>query len=183
MKSLFRFTFRAFCFTFALICFTAGCAHPAPRAIQLPTTAAVRAPIVSAQTRVARAVQIVAKDAKTGIAAGSADLHELTGALADATVQLATAKTAVDKLTAQLLAVQTMVDGQTTRLADLTTKLNTAEKTIWWYRVRFWGPVAGLLLAGGLFLVIRFTSWGAKTLGPYVVGAEQIAAKAAVVLA
>jgi peptidoglycan hydrolase CwlO-like protein len=160
----------------------AGCAHPAPRAIVLPTTAAVRAPIIAAQTSTARAVQIVAKADKTGLAAGSADLHELTAALADVTVQLATAKSAVDSLTAQLLAAQTKVDSQTTRLDELTTKLNTAEETIRWYRLRFWGPICMVILSGILFLVIRFTSWGARTFGSYVLGAEHLAAKAAVLV-
>ena len=159
-----------------------GCAHPAPRAISLPSAVPVRAAVAVARAANVRAEKLAAKAAKTGIAAGSADAKALVLATAATDSDLAAALFKVDQLTAQLIAVQTTVNGQTQRLAALTTKLNAAEKTIWWYRERFWGPIVFALLAVGVILVARFTAWGTRTLGPYLVDAGQLAAKAAVLV-
>ena len=127
-----------------------------------------------------RAVVIAMKAEKVGLKAGSADARALYLDTTETDSQLADALTKVDQLTVQLLAKQKDVDAQTTRLAELTTKLNAAEKTLWWYRLRFWGPLVFAALAVGVFLVARFTAWGAKTLGPYLVDAEHVAVHAAV---
>jgi septal ring factor EnvC (AmiA/AmiB activator) len=42
-------------------------------------------------------------------------------------------------------------------------------KKLWWWRLHFWGAaIIGILLLS-LGIIVRFTSWGAKTLGPILV--------------
>ena len=163
--------------TAAVLC---GCAHPAPRAISVPSVVPVRAAIAVAKATNVRAEKLAAKAVKVGIVAGSADAQALVLATTTTDSDLAKALSQVDQLTAQLGTVQQKVDAQTTQLADLTTKYNAAVKTIWWYRERFWGPIVFALLAVGVILVAKFTAWGTRTFGPYLVDAGQLAAKAAV---
>ena len=190
-------TFRALPAVFvALVC--AGCAQPAPRAIVLPTATAVHARIVAIQSSVAKLDASHAREAKlaqqaatVGIRAGSEEAKELADASGQETVEVATLKLQVvalnqanDQLTIQLLATQKKVDGQTSQLAYITTKYNEAVKTIWWYRTHFLIPliIAAVLLGAtaAVIMLAKFTSWGAKTFGPYLVDAEHLAVEAAV---
>ena len=160
--------------------FLAGCAHPAPRAIVIPTALAVRAPITTARASNARAEKLAAEAVRKGIVAGSTEARALVLATTTTDSELADALTKVDTLTAELLTVQKRVDTQTGDLATLTTRYNAAVKTIWWYRFRFWGPLTLAVVALGLILAAKFTAWGARTVGPYLVDAEHVAVKAAI---
>ena len=170
----------ALCATILTAAFLGGCAHPAPRAIVVPSAVPVRAAIAVAKATNVRAEKLAAKAEQVGIAAGSADAQALVLATTTTDSDLAKALSQVDQLTAILGTVQKEADTQTTQLAAMTTKYNAAVKTLWWYRERFWGPLVFALLAVGVFLVARFTAWGTRTLGPYLVDAGQLAAKAAV---
>ena len=160
-----------------------ACAHPAAKPIKLPTVTAVKAPVVAAKASNARAVALAAKVAKEGTKAGSADAQALVLSTAATDSQLADALTKIDALSAQLLAAQKTVDKQTDTLAWYTAKYDEAVKALWWYRVRFWGPLAMAIIAAAIWLLTRFTSWGASTFGPYILGVEKVAAKAATVAA
>ena len=140
----------------------AGCAHPTPPPIRLPTTTAVRAPIAAARASNAHAVRLAAQASKHGIAAGSEEARELSLATATTDSQLGQALARVDQLTAQLLAAQNQVDALTkhdayeTALADARQKrlvatreaLAAAEDCCWHWRFAF-----VCLLAVGAMLV------------------------------
>ena len=159
-----------------------GCAHRAPQAISLPSTVPVRRALAVATSSNARALQIVERAQKIGIAAGSADLHDLTAALArhdDAARHDEGGARSTHRATAGQTADRGRADA--IACATLTTKYNAAVKSLWHYRLWFWGPLALALVAVGVLVAAKFTAWGARTLGPYLVDAEHLAVKAAVV--
>lgn len=109
------------------LCLLTGCAHQAPRAIALPTTAAVRAPIVAAAASngrsltLARRAQVAAARAVgKGMVAGSEEAKELASLTLQTTAsvqttqdQLTAALLQVGKLDADLAAAKVKVDAQT----------------------------------------------------------------------
>ena len=125
-----------------------------------------------------------------------AEVHTLTLALVETGTRLDEARTANTEGRMMLHAATEEIDQKNEQLAKVEAdyqakvkeanaldreraywlqKHNEAVKIIWWYRARFWGPIILAGVAVVIFLLTRFTSWGARTLGPFVVGAERVA--------
>lgn len=77
----------------------------------------------------------------------------------------------VDEVTADRNKQASLKDAALVKMDYWHQKHSEAVGKLWWWRL--WGGagivIGILLIAGGL--LIRFTAWGAKTLGPYVVKA------------
>ena len=107
MKSILRFYLLLLCDALLGLALLLGGCHAVPQAIVLPTTAAVRAPLVSAQTHVARAVAIGKQEAAIVAKAGSAGLSATDTQKVSAllTADAAEKQGAADQLTAALYQV------------------------------------------------------------------------------